>query len=586
MDQPKKFFGTNILIKADSTLKKLRPTERAILVILAVILAISAFSLLLKVNDFFLTEVPEHGGELTEGIVGFPRFINPLFAISDADRDLTALVYSGLLKYDPSGTLVPDLAKSYSISEDGLKYTFILKDDIYFQDGTPITTDDVEFTILKAEDNNLKSPKRASWNGVTVEKISPTEITFTLRQAYSPFLENTTLGILPKHLWKDVDPDQFTFSQYNVEPIGSGPYQIDGIKRDSGGLPVYYKLKAFKNYSLGEPYISTLNLRFYANEQKVLEAYKNHEVESVTSISPQDAKVLEQAGDRIGRTPLPRVFALFFNQNQAPVFANKEVRVALDTVVDKQAIVNDILSGYATTISGPIPPGLMPQTNPVTFATSTEAAIGEARNILERNGWKLGDDGIYTKTVKKDTQRLAFSISTANIPELKAVAERLQSIWHRLGAEVDVKIFESGDLNQNIIRPRKYGALLFGEIIGRDLDLFAFWHSSQRNDPGLNIALYANIKADKLLSEARTLQSLDDRINRYQQFETEVAKDVPAIFLYSPDLIYVLPDKIKGLKLGAINTPAERFLNIQDWYTDTQKVWNLDYFTKEKIINN
>ena len=139
---------------------------------------------------------------------------------------------------------------------------------------------------------------------------------------------------------------------------------------------------------------------------------------------------------------------------------------------------------------------------------------------------------------------------------------------------MEVKIFEPGDLNQNI-RARKYDALLFGEIIGRDLDLFAFWHSSQRKDPGLNIALYANSKADKLLEDARKIENKSDRMEKYKQFEAEIEKDTPVVFLYSPDFIYIIPAKVRGYSIGQIITPAERFLNVNDWYVNTGKVWKI-----------
>ncbi|MFA6273443.1 MAG: hypothetical protein WC673_03075 [Candidatus Paceibacterota bacterium] len=133
--------------------------------------------------------------------------------------------------------------------------------------------------------------------------------------------------------------------------------------------------------------------------------------------------------------------------------------------------------------------------------------------------------------------------------------------------------FEPGELNQTVIRPRKYDALLFGEIIGRDPDLFAFWHSSQRNDPGLNVALYANIKADKFLEEARTIADQGARLEKLVAFSEEIKKDIPAIFLYSPDFMYVLPEKIKGFAFGRLTIPSDRFANINQWYVETDKVW-------------
>ena len=126
-----------------------------------------------------------------------------------------------------------------------------------------------------------------------------------------------------------------------------------------------------------------------------------------------------------------------------------------------------------------------------------------------------------------------------------------------------------------MIRQRKYDALFFGEIIGRESDPFAFWHSSQRNDPGLNIALYANITADKLLEEGRTIFDKKERATIYKQFQEEIAKDIPAVFIYSPDFIYIIPHKIKGLHTGIITVPSERFLDIHTWYIETDNVWKI-----------
>ena len=216
--------------------------ERLTFRVLAGGLVISAGILLWQVNQFFVTEVPISGGSLTEGVVGSPRFLNPLLAISDADRDLVSVLYSGLLKASPDGSLTPDLAKSFEISKDGRTYSFILKDSVYFHDGTPVTADDVEFTVLKAQDGNIKSPKRANWDSVTVEKVSPTEIHFILKQPYAPFLENTTMGILPKHIWKNASAEEFALSLFNIEPVGSGPYRVTSIGRNSLGIPDSYSL--------------------------------------------------------------------------------------------------------------------------------------------------------------------------------------------------------------------------------------------------------------------------------------------------------------------------------------------------------
>ena len=553
-------------------------TEKVIFYTFAFVLFIGTTSVLYELNQKFLVEIPSRGGSLTEGVMGLPRFINPILAISDADRDLTILIYSGLLKATAEGTLVPDLAESYSISPDGLTYTFVLKPKLTFHDKTPITTSDVAFTIEKAQDPSLKSPKRPNWEGVSVEIVDDRQIKMILKQPYSPFVENLTMGVLPKHIWNNISSEEFPFGQFNIEPIGSGPYKLKSIGRSSSGIPVNYQLEAFDSYTLGQPLITNIIIKFFQNNNSLGAAYENGTIVSMANISPQQANSIKMASGRIERTPLPRIFALFFNENHAPVLANKEVRLALEQATDKQAIVESVLKGEGIAIDSPIPPGLFPQETKVSQNMpylSEEERVKAAKKTLENANWKLNEKGVYEKKIKKETVALSFGISTSNAPDLKAVAVMLETMWEKIGASVEVKISDIGDLNQNVIRRREYDALLFGEIIGRDLDLFAFWHSSQRNDPGLNIALYTNTKADKLLEEARTISDRDSRFDKYRALEQEIQSDIPAIFIYSPDFLYVVPKNLQGFSLGHITIPAERFLDIWKWYVETEKVWKV-----------
>jgi len=247
--------------------------------------------------------------------------------------------------------------------------------------------------------------------------------------------------------------------------------------------------------------------------------------------------------------------------------------------LNKDEIVNEVLQGYATVLDGPIPPGSLGYTprdeKELAENATTTPAIVLARELLERNGWEIDEEkGYLVKETKTDLTDLSFSLSTSDVPELKAVVEIVRDTWEELGAKVDVRIFETGALNQSVIRPRKYDALFFGEVVGRNSDLFAFWHSSQRLDPGLNIALYANIEADALLEEARTISSPEIRAEKYQEFQEEVISDLPAFFLYSPDFIYVLPSQVQGVVLRGTSLPSERFLHVFNWYKETDRVWN------------
>jgi peptide/nickel transport system substrate-binding protein len=560
----------------EEVVRSFTASGRVLFIIFAALIVGSSATLLFLVTRQFLVTIPAPGGSLNEGIIGAPRFINPLLAISDADRDLVSLTYSGLLRQH-GGDFVPDLAESYEISDDGRTYTFTIKPDATFQDGTPVTADDIVYTVTEAQDPNVKSPKRANWDGVLVEKVSDREVRFTLKSPYAPFIENATLGVLPKHLWKDVTAEEFPFSSLNVEPVGSGPYRVTSVDRNAAGIPQTYTLAPFRAYALGRPYLSKITLTFYENEQQLLAALKSGAVEAASGISPSHLKDLSE--DSVRRAPLNRVFGVFFNQNQSELLRDKTVRTALSMAVNRQKVVDEVLGGFGTPIDEPLPPGIIGGTRvneAATEGTSTDPALA-ARSFLEKAGWTYSDAEhalVKTDKNKKVTQILAFTLSTANVPEMRASAEEVRAAWERMGARVDVKIFEQGDLNQNVIRPRKYDALLFGEIVGRELDLFAFWHSSQRNDPGLNIALYANSTADHLLEQLRVAQTDEDRESIYRRFLSEEDKDVPAVFLYSPDFTYVLPKDIQGLNLTSVATPSERFLDVYEWHTEVDHVWS------------
>jgi len=567
---------SNIFFQVLDIIKSFSLIEKVTFGIVSLVFVISTLLILNKINQFFLIEIPAYGGSFTEGIIGSPRFINPVLATSNADKDLCLLIYSGLLKATTKGELIPDLAESYKISEDGFVYTFKLKDDLFFHDNTPLTTDDIEFTIKATQNNIIKSPKKANWDGVEVKKINEKEIQFILTQSYSPFLENLTLGILPKHIWESISPEQFAFSRFNIQPIGSGPYKINNVKENSSGILEEYSLQSFNKYSLGEPYVSKIYLKLYSDEETLLSQYKKNEIENISSISPDKVSSLSKnlRKSQLLTTSLPRIFGVFFNQDEAGLFTNKEVRLALDQAIDRKQIINKVLDGYGVAINSPLPfeSKYYLETTPSKKITDP---IESAQEILRQNGWELTEEKVWEKVTRTSVTPLSFSLSTANIPELKAVAELLKGEWEKMGAKVNLKIFEIGDLNQNVIRPRQYDTLLFGEVIGRDMDLFAFWHSSQRNDPGLNIAMYANITTDNLLEQIRIITDEEIRQEKFERFQKEIADDRPAIFLYSPEFIYIASDKIKNIKIEQITIPSERFLDIQQWYIETDKIWKI-----------
>lgn len=554
------------------------PRAKIIFVALSVVAVAGLLALLYKADKSFAVEIPAQGGVFKEGVIGTPRFINPILAISDADRDLTTLVYSGLMRVSENNRLEPDLADSYEVSEDGLCYTFTLKPDLKWSDGKPLTADDVIFTINLIKNNQTKSPKRASWEGVSAEKIDETKIQFCLQKIYAPFLENTTIGILPEHIWKDLPVEQLSLSDFNIKPVGSGPYKVQSISKNASGITTSYTMNTNKNFAARQPYIKTLILKFYPSENKLIDGYNKNEIDSLSAISPKNVAGIKKEDSVLKTYLLPRVFGVFFNQDNAKIFTDKEVRRALDLGVDKELIVKEVLKGFGAALDGPLP--LAARETTEEKGGNYEKSFTEAETILEKAGWKMNNEGVREKTTtaknkKKEITKLEFSLSTSNVEELSQTAQLLKEMWEKLGAKVDVRVYEIGDLEQNVIRPRKYNALLFGESMSRDPDPFAFWHSSQRNDPGLNIALYTNISVDKILEDARAIFDQTKRETKYEQFQKEISKDAAAIFLYSPDFIYLLPDYVKNVNGDKIVMPSDRFINIHNWYIETKKTWQL-----------
>lgn len=538
--------------------------------------------LLIGVNRAYTVQVPATGGTLIEGVLSTPAHINPLLATSDigteSDRDLSALIYSGLLRSDGKNGFIPDLAESYSTSPDGLVYTFTLKPNLEWHDGKKITAEDIVFTIKTALDGRIKSPKRASWDGVVVEQVDELTIRFTLKKPYAPFLENTTMGILPEHIWGTIDYNRFDTNKYNREPIGSGPYKFSRIEtttKDGDEIPVSYTLKSFNSFALGKPHIDTIKFIFFRSEEALVQAIKTQSVDAVNSISPEVARKLEFEGFRIEHSPLPRVLAVFFNQNEQPLFTDSSVRKALSLAVDKKSVIDKALLGYGVALDSPLPPGTIgyKATEP---EKERSERLSEARVLLEKAGWKHNvEKNIWTKTVKKEVQTIHFDLATSEASELKTVAQELKNSWEELGVQVTVRVFATGDLKETIVRPRKFDALFFGQVLGQGGDPYPFWHSSQRLDPGLNITSYMNTKVDKILDDVRTETNNEKRISAYNSFRNEITKDAPAIFIYAPEFLYVVPQNVHGFSLGLIANPSERFLNVHEWYTSTDNLWKI-----------
>lgn len=512
--------------------------------------------------------LPAYGGEYIEGVVGQPVYINPILSQSnDVDSDIVQMVFSGLFKYDNTGQLIPDLADHYEISEDKMTYTVYLKQSVLWHDGKPFSAQDVLFTTNLIADPAYKSPLRASWQGINTELIDDHTISFKINTPYAGFLNSLTFGILPKHIWEAVEPENFHLTELKLEPIGTGPYKYTTYQKDSKGNILSYKLSANPNYFEGKPYISKITLNFYTDDSSALDAYNRKEIMGIHSLPSQKISQLKNTkSTNINQFKIPRYFAVFINQNKSVPLANDEVREALAYATNREEIIKTVLDSNGEPVYSPILPGMLGYDNEVNHYNFD---LDKANQILEEKKWIKNSEGIR----EKDKTPLVINLVTTDWDELSATAEILKTQWEKVGAKVEVHVYSISDIQQNYIRPREYEALLFGQVVGGDPDPYAFWHSTQKKDPGLNLALFGNSDVDKLIEDARIESDAEKRAGLYKDFQKEITGELPAIFLYSPLYIYPVNTSVKGIDPNILVLPCKRFSNVNKWYIKTHRVW-------------
>ncbi len=634
-------------------------------IVLAIFLTLFFGSFLfLGLNFYFRnTEIkPAIGGIYKEGIIGYPRFINPIYGEnSDVDRDLVQLIFSGLMKYNQKGEIVPDLAKECKILENGKVFEISLKENVFWQDGEKLTADDIIFTIKTVQNPDYKSSLRVNWLGVEVEKISTTSVRFKLKNPYPAFLENLTLKILPSHIWQDVPAQNFPLSIYNLQPVGSGPYQLKILKQDKSGYVKSLTLGANPKYFGEKPKIREISFHFFDTEEELIESAQRKEIQGLSIFNPKKYQLFEDTKFKDYHFSLPRYFAVFFNPEKSEILAEKTIREALNYGTNKEDIIKLSLLGQGKVVNSPILPEIYGFSFPSTyyefnpekakeilqeagfvedetgirkkivkketifqfksdlksgsrgeeveelqeclskypevypqakitgfFGTETKEAVIRfqekyAKEILEPWGFTEGT-GVVSKTTRSKLNELCQKVPAENLelslvlvtvdqPLLVETANLLKEQWKSLGVEIEIKTFDIKTLERDIIKPRNYSALLFGEVLGAIPDPFPFWHSLQKKDPGLNLSFYENKKADSLLEKARQSQEPEIRAQNLEEFQNILINEAPVVFLYSPDYIYLVSEKIKGIKAEIIINPSKRFSEIENWYIKTKRRW-------------
>ncbi len=548
-----------MLLKLKKIFQSFSGKERWLFITFSAVFFVSLVFLLAGLISQKTISAPIEGGEFTEGMVGQPIFVNPVLASSDADRDLIELLFEDVL----------DLAESYKFEEEGKIIRIRLKDNLFWSDGQKITSDDIIFTIETIQNPDTRSLLFNSFKGIDTSKsrVSEREFILPLPVPYS-FFEATLKDLrpIPKHIFADVPVANLKLSNYNLEPIGSGPFKYLSYKKQKGGFIISYQLVQNK-YAVKKPYLKKFNINFYQDEEKAKNAFNKGEINGLAGLSPETLKEIIVPHQEFVLW-LPRYYAVFLNQNANDALKDKNVRIALNYATDRGNIINNVFNDQAIEVFGPLSP-TMEGYDPA-LAEKNSFSLEKANEVLEKEGWKLNGNGIREKKEGKATTTLEFNLIIPENPLFIQTADILKNDWQKIGVKLNITAMASLD---EPIKNRDYQMILFGNIFGRNMDLFSFWHSSERFYPGLNLSLYENQNVDNLIEKIRRNFDEQSRLVDYKNFQTILTDDQPVIFLFSRNYIYITNNKLQGFEENNIPVPSARFNNVSDWYIKTIKVF-------------
>lgn len=535
--------------------------------VIIALLAIVILGSVLVYAAFTATTVtlPAPGGVYTEGVVGNPYLINPVLSQANpVDQDLVALVFSGLTRADVDGRLLPDLATHWEITNEGMVYTFYLREDVRWHDGAPFTSSDVVFTVnvMQHADFEGVSFLADMWRTVVVEQLGPYAVRFILREPFSPFLDYTTIGVLPAHILGSADLSALSQSAFNAAPIGTGPFELQEIDVQRAVLV------ANADYYGAKPFIERLEFYFYPDAPSLLEARRRGEIMGMSRVLPEQlAAVQEDPSLRLYSAPLSGYNLVFLNLDRA-IFQDRNVRRAMMYALDRQQLVDQVLGGQGIVIHSPILPDSWAY-NPDTPRFSQN--LRQARALLEEAGW-FDDDGDGVR--ERGELRLEFSLATnMDDPERVLMIQAISEQLLRVGIQAHPETVGWEELVGQKLRLRRFDAVLSGwQSLPPDPDPYPFWHSSQVNERGVNFASYVSTEADALLAEARRTTDPNYRWTLYQRFQELFAEEVPSLLLYQPVYTYAVDQSVYGVQIGPLAHSGERFRNLTDWHLSTQRM--------------
>ncbi len=513
---------------------------------------------------------PVVGGIYTEGMIGSFTNASPLYATGLTDNTVSRLVFSGLLKYDSQNKIVGDLAESWQIDKDGKQYKIILKPDLKWHDGQPLTASDVVFTFKTIQNPDAKSPLFSAWKGVDITANDDRTVTFKIQSALAPFIYSLTTGIVPKHILKDIKPEQLRSSAFNTSnPIGAGPFMWESIEILPNGEKQNLQnigLKANKSYHLGSTKLDKFVIKTFDSTNQMIKSLKKHELNSLVGLDTipdqlsSDKNIIEYS------TPLTAITGVFFKTDTG-ILSDVKIRQALVQATNVPQIVAGL--GYPVIVAdSPLLDGQIGYSDQF---KQLKPNIEKANKLLDEAGWiKNPNEKIRTK----DQKKLQVKLYAQNNTDYNYLTQNIQKAWREIGVDAVVTLPSENEMQQ-IIDSRDYDAILHGISIGADPDVFAYWHSSQadpRAPNRLNFSNYKSTVADKSLEAGRSRVDAVLRAAKYVPFLQAWSSDAPALMLYQPRFLYLTNGQLFGFDSKNMNISADRFNNVHNWEIIQNKV--------------
>lgn len=512
------------------------------------------------------TPRPAQGGIYTEAVVGNLQRLNPLLDNKNQpDRDINRLLFNGLIRFDSHGLPVPDLAESWGISQDGTTYNFTLHDGLKWHDGQPLTADDVVFTVEMFRQGNpsVSSDLQEFWKTVKVTG-SGRSLQFVLEEPFSPFLDYLTFGVIPRHLLGGLSGDGFINAPFNLQPVGTGPFQFERLIVDNGNISGIV-LRANNNYHRARSNLSQVVFLFYPDSIGALTAYKEGRAQGISQLT-QD--VLPQALNYpnlalySSRKPELSIILLNLKSAEAPFLQEEVVRKAILQSINRQWIIDNLLQGQGIVADGVIfPDSWAYYSNLKSIAYDPDIAIRD----LKEAGWALAGE---TDTVRSKKEAfLKFTMAVPDTERHKNLAGAIQRDLAVVGIQVDLEVLPFDTILYDRLNPRTYQAALVDLNFSRtpDPDPYPFWDQVQATG-GQNYSQWNHRVASEMLEQARITTDIDERTKLYRNFQLIFEEEMPAIPLYYPVYTWGADNIIRGVRVGPLMDTADRFNTVNEWY--------------------